>query len=199
MRNTHGFFTALGLFATILTETKPEDTTGLHLRHVQLDDRYRKRWNVHSFDDYCHLYLGERKLRNTLYRIGGYSVDMKADYFMLLKHVESYYEDSITKIKKDKPHLAGHFVIINKNGDEKVIFEQFASPYLQGGCIYSLNSKYYNIETGECYSDYSSKSFSSDEFLFLDNNLVNDRSKRGILRLIRKMVQQNYLNLQDNV
>ena len=101
---------------------------------------------------------------------------------MLLKHVEAFYEDSITKIQADKPHLEGHWCIIDKNGVEKVNFKQFESPYMRGGQVYSLDGKYYNIETGEFYGD-SYHSLDSKEFIFIDNRYDKDHSKQGVMKI----------------
>ena len=140
----------------------------IELRPVKIDSKYAEKWNE-CMTDFCHLYKNGKKVSNTLYRIGGHGVNLKDSYFLILKHVESHYDDDITTDKKLKRHLAAHWCIIDNNGDEKVVFEKFASPYLCGGQIYTLKNKYYNIETGYLYC--SSYTFiKSEKFLFLEKS-----------------------------
>lgn len=151
------------------------------LKPVTLDEKYRKEWNE-SLTDFCHLYRNDEKVSDTLYRVGGMGGKYKDGYIMLLKYTEAYYEDSITKDKSKKKHLEGLWCILDKDGNEKVVFTQFASPYLQGGQIYCINSEYYNIETGELYC-YASSSMASEEFIFLDNKFDKDESRRGVMKI----------------
>ena len=154
----------------------------LELKPVELNADYRKKWNIGSLDDFCHLFKNGEKVSDTLYRIGGLGVQLEDDYFMLLKHVEAFYEDSITKKKDKKRHLKDCFCIIDNNGVEKVIFDKFASPYLQVGQVYSLNNKYYNIESGKLYCT-SYTSMSSREYLFLNNQFDKDKLRRGVMKI----------------
>lgn len=159
----------------------------LEFSYISLREDYRKKWNEHMKDFICLTKNGEL-VRPTLYRIGGIGTPElgKDDYFMLLKHVEAFYEDSITKISKDKPHLESRWCILDKNGDEKVEFKPFASPYLvKDSVIYSLNQKYHNIETGELYCT-SYTSMTSGEFVFLENRFDKDTSKRGVMKIHKK-------------
>ena len=113
----------------------------LELRHVDLPEAYRKKWNVYM-KDFCHLYKDGVKVSDTLYRIGGFGLNFKEDYNMILKHIESFYDDNITTVKSKKPHLKDLWTIIDKNGVEKVVFEQFTNVYLSGGQIYILKNKF---------------------------------------------------------
>jgi hypothetical protein len=153
----------------------------LTFKYIEFDDKYRKKWNVHS-SDFGHLYKNGKKISDTPYRIGGFGHSMTDGYFMLIKHIEAYYDDNITKVKADKPHLESQFCILDKNGIEKVNFKQFASPYLIGGQVYSLDGNYYNIETGELYCN-SSVSIKTKDFIFLYNRFDKDKSKRGVMRI----------------
>jgi len=157
----------------------------LELRHAELNEKYRKDWNVgvHE-DDYCYLFVGGKQQSYVLYRMGGLcnKKDLEKPYFLILKYYEELYKDSITKDKAGKKHLAGHWVIIDQEGEEKCLFDQFTNVYLQGGLLYVINNKYYNIETGECYGT-GYTSIDSDEFLFIDNAYDKDKSKRGILKI----------------
>lgn len=149
----------------------------IELYPVKIDNDYRKKFNIIE-DDYCHLFKNGTRVSNVLYRKGGMSTvqDLQNDYFMILKHVEAKYPDEITKDKKRKLHLASHWVILDNNCNEKVVFEHYVSPYLTGGIIYSSENKYYNIETGECYG-YGYKSLTSKNFIFIDN-IVNKTVKK---------------------
>ena len=154
---------------------------------ASISESYRKKWNVRG-DDFVYLTRDGKLIGNTLYRIGGMGSPRlnEDDYFMLLKHVEAFYPDNITKVKKDKPHLEGRWCILDKNGNEKVEFKQFDSPYLvKDSQIYSINGKYYNIESGELYCD-ARGSMVSSEFIFLENSWDDDKSKRGVMKINKK-------------
>lgn len=149
-------------------------------KYTTLTDKYRKKWNVSS-DDFGHLYKNNKKISNTLYRIGGLGIMSKDNkYFMLLKQEEVYYNKA--KTKKEKRYIKNNSCILNEKGIEKIVFDNYDSAYLSGGVIYSLNNKYYNIETKELYCD-SSSSMNTKEFLFLDNKYDNDKNKRGVMKI----------------
>jgi hypothetical protein len=139
----------------------------IQLSRIEVREDYLKQWNELS-RDFVLITKDEKPLRETLYRVGGMGGSLKdgEKYFMLLKYVEAFYEDTITTDPKRKPHLKGIWCILDKQGNEKVEFKQFGSPYLTGGCVYSINSDYYNIETGELYG-HAYHSFSSSEYIFL--------------------------------
>ena len=137
----------------------------LELRHTDLDPDYRNKWNE-RLRDFVHIYKDGEKVSDTLYRTGAMGGKVEDDYFLMLKHVESMYDDEITEDEDRKRHLASHWCIIDKNGVEKVVFDSLRSPYLKGGMIYSLDGKYYNIETNECYCT-AHTSMSSEEYIFL--------------------------------
>lgn len=154
----------------------------IELIHANLAPEYRKKWNVGRLDDFSLLYKNGEKISDTLYRIGGLGVDINADYFCIMKHVEAFYPDNITKIKKDKPHLQSQWVILNNNCEEKVNIGSYRFPYLVGGCIYTVDSHVYNINTNELYAS-SSKWMVSNDFIFVENPYDNDKSKRGVLKI----------------
>lgn len=176
-----------GLLSNFLHESEIEtknykNSNTLELRPVEIPEKYRKKWNIHQ-TDYLHLYKDGKKVNNHYYRVGGFSVDLRNRYFMIIKHVEAYYKDSITKDKKRKPHLEGRWVIIDKYGVEKVEFDSFDHGCIKGnGQVYSLKGSYYNIETGEKYCEGSS-SMCSDDFIFIENNYNKDKSKRGVWKI----------------
>lgn len=157
---------------------------GLQFSELIIREDYREKWNVYRNDFIC-LTKNGQLIRNTLYRIGGINTpNLSTDkYFMLLKYVEAFYPDDITDVAKRKPHLSGRWCILDKEGNEKVEFEPFSSPYLvKGSQIYSIRDKYYNIETGEFYCDAGS-SMQSKDFLFLENRWDKNESKRGIMKI----------------
>lgn len=157
------------------------------LSHIELDNDYRKKWNIGNLNDFVHLTRNGQLINNTLYRKGGLGkINTKNDYFLLLKHTEDYYEDSDYNkgdINK-KRHLRSNWCIIDKDGNEKIVFNNntLDYPYLSGGLIYSIGHKYYNIETGYFYC-HSYHSLDSDNFLFLDNKFDEDKSKQGIMKI----------------
>jgi hypothetical protein len=155
----------------------------IELFEIELKDKYAKKWNEHS-TDFVHLYVNGKKVSNTLYRIGGFGVKLNEHYFMLLKYTEAFYSKDILKMSKTKApkHLKGEWCIIDNNGTEKVNFKQYDSPYLQGGVIYYLDGKYYNIETGYLYCRTSS-SMNSKNYLFLNDEYNNDETKCGVMQI----------------
>ena len=162
--------------------------SGLKLVTVDVDLEYRKKWNCIK-SNFKHLMLdGQIINENTLYREGGIfsSSDLKNDYFVLLKQVEEFYPDNITKIKKDKPHLSDCSCILNKYGKEIKVFNSFDRPWLiKNSVIYNMSSHYFNLLTGEEYCR-ASTSMESSEFLFLDNKYDMNQAKRGILKINKK-------------
>lgn len=156
----------------------------IELRPANPDSAYLEKWQASHTPDFRHLYVNGEKVSDQLYRIGGFGINLKDKYFMILKYVEDHYDKSIMKFSKNKNsrHLAGHWCIIDHNGVEKQIFKEFSHPYLQGGVVYVLDSKYYNIETGELYC-YSSDCIKSEEYIFLDNKYDDDHSRRGVFQI----------------
>jgi len=167
----------------------------LALNQIIVDADYAQKWNADA-KDFVLLTKGGEVLRNTLYRVGGLNFNLKVGidkYFLLLKYSEDIYDTDFikrcypNKSSKDqesaRKHLKYQWVIIDFNGNEKVEFPQFASPYLvKDSCVYSLDRKYYNIETKELYC-YSHDSLESRDFLFLNNAFDDDKSKRGVMKI----------------
>jgi hypothetical protein len=170
---------------------------GLQLSKIQVNAEYMKEWNE-RLRDFVVLTMNGELLRPTLYRIGGLNnpklgVDK---YFMLIKHVEAVYdlefckrvhpEKSNKQLEEGRKHLESRWCIIDEKGNELVEFDSFKIPYLtKDSCIYSIDSNYYNIETGEHYGRCSS-SWSSRDFLFLDIHNFKDSSKNGIMKIHKK-------------
>ncbi len=158
----------------------------LELSSMTLKADYCKEWNV-DMNDFVVLSKNGELVNNSIYRIGGLNYpDLKKDqYFMLLKYVEAFYPADILKMSgsKNPKHLEGKWCIIDRHGNERIVFEPFKSPYLvKDSCIYSLDRKYYNIESGRFYCDASS-SMESKDYLFLENRFDKDTSKRGIMKI----------------
>jgi len=179
------FAIIMNMTPTIQDQAKKNPTTGLQLCTFKINEDYRNKWNIHQ-GDFVLLTKNGEIIRETLYRVGGFGGDIKKDYFLLLKHVEAHYSDSITKVDKDKPHLEARWCIIDKHGNEKVEFDEFKHPYLvKDSIIYSIDGKYYNIETGEFYCD-TSDHIESKEFLFLENKYDQNHSRRGVMQINKK-------------
>lgn len=167
----------------------------LQLSHIQVDEKYCKEWNA-SMQDFVVLTKNGNLINNSLFRVGGFGGDIKQDYFMILKYVEAIYDfDFIKKcypnksnkeLELQRKHLESRWCIFDKNGVEKKEFKQFETPYIKrNSCLYSIESNYYNIETGEFYCN-SSKCMESSEYIFLENAYDNDLSKRGVMKINKK-------------
>ncbi len=170
----------------LISDTEGKDNS-LQLSKIIVNEDYRKKWNIHENDFVC-LTKNGQLISNSLYRKGGLGGSIEEDYFMLLKHVEAFYTDEILRIceSKDPNHLESRWCIIDKNGIEKVEFDRFKSPYItKDSQIYSIDSNYYNIETGEFYCR-SSSSMVSGEYLFLENRWDKDESRRGVMKINKK-------------
>lgn len=165
------------------------NTDTLELNPIIVNEDYCKKWNITGNDFLC-LSKNGQILRNTLYRKGGFnSTKVTDDYFILIKYVEDYYSKEIMKMSKskDSKHLDGRWCILDKFGNEKIVFEKSLDyPYLvNNSCIYHINGKYCNIETGYLYCS-TSKSMESSDYLFLENRFDNDKSKRGVMKINKK-------------
>lgn len=166
---------------------------GLQITPITLDENYAKEWNVSSKDFVCITKNGEL-LNPTLYRIGmGTNKIKDKKYFILLKYVESIYDfKSIKRVYPNKTnkelelkrkHLESRWCILDEFGVEKMEFTQLENPHLiEDSCIYSIGSKYYNVETKELYCE-SFRSMTSKQYLFLDNRYDTDKDKIGILKI----------------
>jgi hypothetical protein len=176
-----------------LPELKQQSQTSdnnLQFSHIDLDDKYIKEWNVHN-SDFLILSKNGEPIRNTLYRKGGLSnIKLGVDkYFVILKYSEDIYsKEFMAKIKghssEGAKHLKSSWVIIDSFGNEKIeVKDSLDYPYvIDGSCVYSIGNRYYNIETGELYCR-TSKVMNSSDFLFLDNQFDDDKSKRGVMKI----------------
>lgn len=164
-----------------ITYNNSEELSPLKLTPVELDEDYCKKWNIHQ-RDFVKLTRNGVPVNDSLYRTGMFGGKFKDGYCLFLKHTEAFYDDSITTDAKRKPHLKGEWCIVDVNGVEKKVFDQFDTVYLCGGVIYTVNKGYYNIETGEfiCKND---SSMASDEYIFSEDKYNNDKSKRGIYKV----------------
>lgn len=166
----------------------------LQLCPIEVNEEYLKKWNV-SDKEFLVLAKNGNIIRNTLYRIGGLSSgDFKKDkYIFLLKYVEAYYSKEILDMVKKSKHaskpekkrtpnyLSGRWCILDQNGNEKVVFKEHETPYMiKDSCIYKLDDKFFNIETGEQYGVDIYKYIVSDNFIFLDNPYDKD-GKNGVI------------------
>ena len=157
----------------------------LQLSPIKVNDDYKKKWNE-SLNNFVCLTKNGELISNSLYRVGGFGGNIKNNYFMLLKYFEAYYDDVITKEVSKKPHLEGRWCILNKEGVEKACFPKFETPYIKADSrIYSVRSKYYDIETGAFYCEADSYMDSSD-YIFLSNKYDKDLSRRGVWQINKK-------------
>lgn len=186
MKNTYSYFFDFIFNNHPMHEDRPETNEhGLQIIPIQINEDYAKKWNEHLRDFVCITKNGEL-LNPTLYRVGGMGTNKikGKKYFMLLKYVEAYYEKKIIDYTGDDPkHLEGRWCILDEFGTEKIEFTQFASPRLvDNSCIYTIDSKYYNIETKELYCQ-SYHRLESEKYLFLENKYDENKEKRGVLKI----------------
>lgn len=169
----------------------PPIGSGLQLCPVEINAQYREEWQTKW--SLCCLTLDGKLVSETLYSTPGPGITpiSKGNYYLLHKYVEAVYNDDIMKMawkedyKKHNPkHHEALYVIIDKNGQEKVQFEKFQTPYLiPNSCIYILGNSYYNIETNELYAPSFKDYLDSDEFVFIKNEFDKDIKKRGVLKI----------------
>lgn len=158
---------------------------GLVLQPVEIPEDYAKKWNEHSVD-FVQLYYNGKKVSDSLYRKGGLYSGNTDGYYMILKYTEAIYKDSITKDPKRKKHLQGNWVILDSEGNEKYEHKEYGSMYLMGGQVYSIGSKYYNIETNELYCT-SYDCMRTDNFIFLNNTAYDaDPNEKGVMKINKK-------------
>lgn len=86
-----------------MTPTTTKPTGLLQLSPIEINEDYRKEWSIHG-NDFVLLSISGEPIRNTLYRKGGIGkFDPKAEYNMLLKHVEAEYDKEwLKKIKSER-------------------------------------------------------------------------------------------------
>lgn len=178
----------LKVMSEIKEKPVAEKNTGpLKLIPVDIDDSYRQQWNCHPEEEFYHLYLEDKKLRNTLYRQSILTSNInKSKYFLISKNVEDHYSDQITTDPDEKPHLKSIWVIMNEKGEELIEFDSFKSPYIiEDSVIYTIDNGYYNIETGELICS-SHNTMITEHYLFLENPFDNDESKCGVIIVDKK-------------
>lgn len=183
------FNSLLSLISAESTQKDLKNQHGLQLCPIVLNSDYSNKWNANEKDFVC-LTLNGELLNNNLYRVGGMGCNINDDYFLILKYVESYYEPEIVKHSKnkDRKHLAGIWCIYDKYGNEKVVLNKFDNPYLiKDSCLYTFNSRIYNIETGYQYNDSTSGNrIDSTDFVFVENKYDKDLTKQGIIKINKK-------------
>jgi len=165
--------------------------TNLELISVKIPDNYRKEWNIHQ-NDFFHLYKNKKLVSNTLYRLGGLFNDKSWGVIHIIKNVESFYKNNITKNIKEKKHLASHFCIINAEGKELKVFKEFDNSYLIAPAIYICNKKYYNLFTHQPFvedinkpsvDDTRRSSVESKTYLFIENKYDDNKKNRGVIQV----------------
>lgn len=144
-------------------------------------------------NDFVKICKNGEPLNDSIYRIGGFGPSNKEDYMLLLKHIESLYDDHITTDPKGKKHLASYWCIVDKNGVEKYVSDKRFDHLTLHGIVFSKDNKFYNIETGELYCkayDY----IKTDNYIILDNKYDDDESKRGAIKINLKTGEKELIN-----
>lgn len=155
--------------------------TNLTLVPISMPKEYAKEWNVHG-NDYLGLCKNGKLISNTYYRKGGLFNNKGYDFIHIIKHVEELYHDSITTDAKRKKHLASYFCLINKEGQETKVFEQFDNSYLLCNAVYNSKYGYFNTFTNELYCK-GTKSIDSTNYLFLESSYSTPENKRGVYKI----------------
>jgi len=163
----------------------------LELCPITVDKDYAKKWRIENYQDFLILARNGVPLRNTLYRKGGlnFNLNLKTDkYFQLLKYTEAHYSKDIMKMSKSKDsrYLESKWVILNDSGEE--LFEQdntldYIHLFHPQSPIFTYKRKYRNVETGEIICEGYNTSISSKNFIFIEDQFNNDKSKRGVIKL----------------
>lgn len=162
--------------------------SGIQVVPFTPSEEYQKKWNIHldgMIGGFLQIYVDGVKVSDTLYRKGGFFHEA-GGRLQLLKYVEEHYEDSITTDPARKPHLASYSCIIDSDGTELYVQKkQFGSMYLKGGGNVVIDdSTYYNVNTGEPYSNARiHKTVESANYLFLEDAYNNDKSLRGVIQI----------------
>lgn len=164
-----------------ITDNSSQELPPLELTPIKLDEDYCKKWNFTS-KDVIKLTRNGVPVNDSIYRTGAFGGKFKDGYCLFLKYTEAFYDNSITSDEARKRHLKGEWCIVDINGIEKKVFNQFENVYLSGGIIYTVNKGYYNIETDE-FICVSSSSITSDEYIFSEDHYNNDKSKRGVVQI----------------
>jgi hypothetical protein len=189
MSNPRSFFSLLERESK--QEPKHKTIGNVVLKEYGFTEAYRKKWNI-SGNDYVQLYTKEGvKISENVYRVGGVGFHLKDKYFMLIKYYEGTYITQYERNPKDngkkKNCFSNHWVILNSDGVEKVQLTSSHSAYLTGGPVYSINQKYYNIETGEYYCE-SRSCLQSNDFIFLEHtyNWNKEETPLGVYKISKK-------------
>lgn len=172
------------------------DNSPLQLSPIQVNQDYLNEWNEQRTMDFVCLTKNGEMLRPTLYRVGGLNNPKvgKDRYFMLLKYTEDIYD--LAFIKRCYPaknfkeqelarkHLKSEWCILDKDGNEIIVFPNnlYYPSLIKDSCIYTIDNKFYNLETFECYGKATS-SFQSTEFLFLNTQYDDNKERRGVIKI----------------
>lgn len=134
-----------------------------YLVPIELPLKYAEKWNIY-FNDFL-TFSDENKpikienkkdvKKYRLFRRGGINTyKPNEDFNALLLYKEDFYSDKITKIKKDKPHLASHHVVIDKDGNVILEAKEHSGIYLKGCIAIVENDGYYNLKKSTHYTGY---------------------------------------------
>lgn len=202
LRLGEDFINVYSTFMHSITNLKPSEPKPqrLELRPIEFCESYIKKWNINVRDNYCYLFVDGVKKSDNIYRLGGMS-NLKdgREYYMILKYLEEEYSDEIMEmstrgqkkskkeIAQQRKHLGSHWAIIDKEGNEKKVFDDrgLDYPYLiDGSRIYNYKDEYINIETGMVYCNSYSSAITSKDYIFVESNGYKvEKSERGIFQI----------------
>jgi len=117
--------------------------------------------------------------------------DLKNNYFILLKQIEDIYPDVVTKDNKRKLHYGNYPCVIDNNGNEVYVGEEYSSIFLLGGEILLENPHFVgsdlniiNLKNNNLIIKGKSLNyFKSKNYIFVENRYDTDKIKRGVYQI----------------
>jgi len=136
-------------------------------------------------DKYSHLYKGEEKLSDLIFRQGGLGANWKGDYIDLILYTKKPRPRTGKPPKPDESKTvydSGVHCIVDKTG--KVVYKAAGLQYpcLYGGCLMSINNTIRNLKTDSEVVKYDGTSMKSDKYLFVQNN-YNKEYPLGVYKI----------------
>lgn len=133
-----------------------KNSLGEGLRLVPVPEDELEEYKDDARSNYSYLYKGDEKLSEAFFRKGGSCNGFKDGYCSLIEY------DPIDR------KSCGIHVIINTDGEVVLEADSISSyPYHVKGIIGSLDSVFYNLETGDIIA--KGDTIKSEDFLFIEN------------------------------
>lgn len=143
-----------------------KNSLGEGIRLVPVPEDELEEYKDDTRSSYSYLYKGDEKLSDAFFRKGGMCNGFKDGYCSLIEYVPN-----------DRKGGSTH-VIINTDGEVVLEEEGLKTPYHVKGIIGSLDSVFYNLETGEIIA--KGNTINSENFLFVENRYNWDYETKKI-------------------